>query len=414
VSDSHTTLALTTAAVALAVRLFVSVAEQSIRFSDPETLEALGRRGARGAERAHWFATRPEQLWTTTRLLGRASLLSASVLLAVALPHPAMALLVLVPFVFATAEVLPRFLLTRRAERIAPRLATPLMALFHLLRPVVMLTNGLARVLGRPDDDDRPAASREDLQRLVDQDSGESDMAVGERAMIARIFEFSHLTAADSMVPLKEMCALSADATVRDAVALIAREGYSRLPVYRDRLENIVGVLHHIDLLRAAAADQPVGAVTRPPLFVPETQEIDDILVILQRRAASAAIVVDEFGKTVGLLTLEDILEEIVGEIDDEFDPNERLWRPSPDGGYLVSARMTPAEFERVFDLELNLDEDDEIETMAGFVLVELKHIPVVGEAVTLGDDVKLTVSRANERAIEELHLTGATRARDA
>jgi putative hemolysin len=402
------------AAAALGLRLLVAVAEQAIRFSDPETLDALARRGVRGAERAHWFATRPDQLWTTTRLLGRASLLTAGLLLTVALPHPAMALLVLVPFVFGTAELLPRFLLTRRAERIAPRLATPLMALFHVLRPLVMLTNGLARLLGRPDEDDRPAASREDLQRLVDQDSGESDMAVGERAMIARIFEFSHLTAADSMVPLKEMCALSADATVRDAVALIAREGYSRLPVYRDRLENIVGVLHHIDLLRAAAAEQPVGAVMRPPLFVPETQEIDDILVILQRRAASAAIVVDEFGKTVGLLTLEDILEEIVGEIDDEFDPNERLWRPAPGGGSLISARMSPSEFERIFHVDLDLDEEDEIETMAGYVLVELKHIPAVGEFVTLAGGATLTVSRATERAIEELHLTGAPRAKDA
>jgi putative hemolysin len=414
VTGSPTELALLAAIGALAVRLFVAVTEQTIRFSDPETLEALARRGVRGAERAHWFAIRPEQLWTTTRLLGRASLVTAGVLLALALPHPALALLVLVPFVFATAEVLPRFLLTRRAERIAPRLATPLMALFHLFRPFVVLTNALARRFARPDDDDRPAASREDLQRLVDQDSGESDMAVGERAMIARIFEFSHLMAADSMVPLKEMCALSADATVRDAVALIAREGYSRLPVYRDRLENIVGVLHHIDLLRAAAGDQPVAAVMRPPLFVPETQEIDDILVILQRRAASAAIVVDEFGKTVGLLTLEDILEEIVGEIDDEFDPSERLWRPASDGGYLVSARMTPAEFERVFHLSLAVDEEDEIETMAGFVLVELKHIPIVGESVQLSDGVTLTVSRATERAIEELHLSSAARPKDA
>jgi len=413
VSESQWLLALV-AAAALALRLFVAVAEQAIRFSDPETLEALARRGIRGAERAHWFATQPDQLWTTTRLLGRASLLTASLLLALIFPHPALALLVLIPFVFGTAEVLPRFLFTRRTERIAPPLSTPLMAIFHLLRPVVMLTNGLARLLGRPDEDDRPAASRKDLQRLVDQGSGESDMAVAERAMIARIFEFSHLTAADSMVPLKEMCALSADATVWDAVALIAREGYSRLPVYRDRLENIVGVLHHIDLLRAAAAEQPVGDVMRPPLFVPETQEIDDILVILQRRAASAAIVVDEFGKTVGLLTLEDILEEIVGEIDDEFDPNERLWRPAPDGGALVSARMSPAEFERIFHLVLDLDEDDEIETMAGFVLVELKHIPAVGEFVTLEGGATLTVSRATERAIEELHLVGAPRPRDA
>ena len=402
--------------IALLLLLFkgwLSVTEQAIRLADAETLQTLGRRGHKGAERAVWFAEHPEQLWATTRTLSRLALVAATLLLAIELAHPEWALVVLLPAVFLTTELLPRGLLPGRSERLAPRLATPLMFLFHLFRPLIYLVELYGRSLARPEEDDRPAATREDLQRLVDQDSGASDMAVGERAMIARIFEFSHLTAADSMVPLKEMCAISVHSNVREAVALVAREGYSRLPVFRDRMEDVVGVLHHIDLMRAKAADQSVGALMRPPLFVPETQEIDDILVILQRRAASAAIVVDEFGKTVGLLTLEDILEEIVGQIDDEFDPNERFWRPAPGGGYLVSARATLDELEKTFELTLPLDDDEDVETLAGFMLARLKRIPQVGESVTLEHDVVLTVHRATERAIEELHLGGPVRARE-
>jgi putative hemolysin len=398
----------------LALKAFVSIADHAIRLSDAETMEALSRRGHKGAERAYWFTEHPEQLWATTRTLSRLSLVAATLLLAAHFDEPLWTLVVTLPVVFLTTELLPRGLLAGRTERLAPRLATPLMFFFHAFRPLIWLVEFYSRRLARGDEDERPAATREDLQRLVDDDSGTSDMAVGERAMIARIFEFSHLTAADSMVPLKEMCAISVDATVRDAVALIAREGYSRLPVHRDRMEDVVGVLHHIDLLRAKEAHQPVGQLMRPPLFVPETQEIDDILVILQRRAASAAVVVDEFGKTVGLLTLEDILEEIVGQIDDEFDPNERFWRAAPGGGYLISARATLDEIERTFQLTLPVEDDEDIETVAGFMLARLKRIPLVGERVALEDDVVLTVNRATERAIEELLLSGPVRAKDA
>ncbi len=399
------------AAALLLLKAFLTAAENALRLADLGTLQALAARGHRGAERAVYFASRPERLWATTRSLARLALVTATVLIAASFDRPVWALLIVLPVVFLTAELLPQALVAGRLERMAPGLATPLMVLFHVFRPLVAVVELTSSLLARTDDDERPAASREDLQRLVDQDTGDSDMALGERAMIARIFEFSHLTASDSMIPLKEVCALSADASVKDAVTLIAREGYSRLPVYRDRMEEVVGILHHIDLLRARDATQSVGELMRPPLFVPETQEIDDILVILQRRAASAAVVVDEFGKTVGLLTLEDILEEIVGEIDDEHDPGEKPWRMAPGGGYLLSARMLLEQVERTFDLTLEVDDD--VETVAGLLLERLKHIPEVGETLDLPDGVRLTVTKASPRAIEEILLTGPVRARE-
>jgi len=217
------------------------------------------------------------------------------------------------------------------------------------------------------------------------------------------------------MIPLSQVCAISSDATVEQAAALIAREGYSRLPVYRDRMEEVVGVLHHIDLLRAEDAKQSVALLARAPHFAPETQEIDDLLVILQRRASTAAIVVDEFGKTVGLLTLEDILEEIVGEIDDEFDQGSRWWRPAVGGGWIVNARATRAQFEELFGVAL--DAEDDVETVGGYLLGRFKRIPRAGDELELDvhpRGVKLIVTRATDRAIEELRVTGPLSPRDA
>ena len=140
------------------------------------------------------------------------------------------------------------------------------------------------------------------------------------------------------MVPLAEMVAIAHDSTVAEAIALVARVGYSRLPVYEDRIDNVVGILHHLDLLTATDATDQVDRYMRRAYFTPETQEVDELLFILQREAASAAIIVDEFGGTVGLITLEDVVEEIVGEIHDEFDSTTGLWR-SVEDGYVIDAR---------------------------------------------------------------------------
>jgi CBS domain containing-hemolysin-like protein len=400
----------------VALEMFVMLAEQAITHAHEGTLAEAARAGRAGSERALWFRRFPDRLSATTLLVSRLCMLTAASVTAVGFDHPEWTLIVLLPALFLSAELLPRTLLGGHADTLAPRLATPLMLLQHLLRPFVVATEAWSRVWRRPGNDvESPPATREEIQALVDQESDGGTLPAGEREMISRIFSFSHLTAADSMIPLSQVCAISSDATVEQAAALIAREGYSRLPVYRDRMEEVVGVLHHIDLLRAEDAKQSVALLARAPHFAPETQEIDDLLVILQRRASTAAIVVDEFGKTVGLLTLEDILEEIVGEIDDEFDQGSRWWRPAVGGGWIVNARATRAQFEELFGVALDAEAD--VETVGGYLLGRFKRIPRAGDELELDvhpRGVKLIVTRATDRAIEELRVTGPLSPRDA
>ena len=397
---------------------FFAMAELSITSANPIELERAARDGSRAAALVAWFREKPERLFATTLLGTNLSTVTGSTVASLSLlfyfPDSGewLAMALMSPLILMGGEIIPKTLAQQHATTMAIRIAGALRIFYYLLQPAIQLTNGftgaLNRVLGF-DGRVRTVASREDLVLLMKEDTTQGEVNPGEREMISRIFKFSHLAARDSMIPLVEVCGVPADITVRDAAAMIAREGHSRLPVYRDRIDDIVGVLHHIDLLRAHDGDQPVSERMKPPHFVPETQEIDDILVILQRKAASLAIVVDEFGGAVGILTLEDILEEIVGEIDDEFDSGARLWRTTQDGGYLVSGR---APVEQLNDeLKLELPEGGDYETVAGFVLDRLKRIPRVGEMLETQNGARITIVRASKRAIEEVKVVRAPEA---
>lgn len=392
---------------------FFAASELSIVSANGIRLEEAARGGSAAAKRVLWFRRHPDRLFGTTLLGTNLSTVTGSTTASLTLLRidPVngewWAMLLMSPLILIGGEIIPKSLGQTRADALSQLLSGPLYLIHRALSPLIFFvrayTSGLYRVLGIDDASRRAMASREELVLLMQTEAGESEMNADEREMISRIFAFSHLEARDSMVPLVEIVAVPDDATVEDAVRAISRAGFSRLPVYRDRIDNIVGLLHHLDLLHAERADLPVTALMRPPYFVPENQEIDEILILLQREAASAAVVVDEFGGAVGLLTLEDVLEEIVGEIHDEFDPTAGLWRQVPDG-WLIDARAPVERLNTQFGLDLPTDDD--YETLAGYLLDQLRHIPRIGEATTLADGRRLTVRRANARAIQEVHLS--------
>ena len=396
---------------------FFAAAELSIVSANRIRLEKSAHAGSAAAARVLWFRDNPERLFGTTLIGTNLSTVTGSTVASLALLNidPAnggwWALALMSPLILLGGEIIPKSLGQARATRVAETLAGPLRLVYTVLTPPIVLVRGYAgllyRVLGVEEGRRAVMASREELVLLMEHDDAtDGEIEADEREMISRIFAFSGLAARDSMVPLVEMVGIAADATVEQAVAIIAREGFSRLPVFRDRVDDISGILHHLDLFTAERPDQPVGELARPAYFVPESQEVDDILIILQREAASAAIVVDEFGGAVGLITLEDVLEEIVGEIHDEYDPQGRAWRPV-DGGYIVNARA-PVELLN-YDFGLDLPVDRDYETIAGYVLEQLRRFPRQGEQLELPHGAILTVRRANDRAVLEVLLTGCT-----
>ncbi len=391
---------------------FFAASELSIVSANAIKLEEAARNGSAAAARVIWFRRHPDRLFGTTLLGTNLSTVTGSTIASLTLlqidPDNGewWAMLLMSPLILIGGEIIPKSIGQARADKLSQLLAGPLLVVHKILTVPILFVRAYTRFLYRAlridGTSEQAMASREELVLLMQTDNDDGEIDADEREMIQRIFAFSHLEARDSMVPLVEIVAVPAEATVEAAVKAVARAGFSRLPVYRDRVDNIVGLLHHLDLLQAEHKDQPVSELMRPAYFVPENQEVDEILILLQREAASAAVVVDEFGGAVGLLTLEDVLEEIVGEIEDEFDTEGGLWRQVPDG-WLLDARVPVERINAQFGLDLPTDED--YETLAGYLLDRLRHIPRIGETVRLPDGRAFTVRRASSRAIQEVHF---------
>jgi CBS domain containing-hemolysin-like protein len=206
------------------------------------------------------------------------------------------------------------------------------------------------RAVGGPAADTRQFVSREELKALLALEPGEASVSTQEAEMIDKIFDLGDTTVREVMVPLVDVVMLPADASSRDAIALIQQRGFSRIPIYGARETDVVGVVTAMDLLNRGAQVRTVTELMRQPNFVPETKRIDDLLREMQKGRNPLAIVVDEYGSATGIVTLEDIVEQIVGEIQDEHDRTPATVEPLPDGSYWVAARTHIDELNEALD----------------------------------------------------------------
>jgi CBS domain containing-hemolysin-like protein len=268
----------------------------------------------------------------------------------------------------------------------------------------------LRRLAGVPADAESVFLTREDLARLMRRQSSDDGseqpahdaILPAEQQMISRIFRFTRAEARKAMVPLVRVEALPEEATIADAIELVRREGFTRIPVFHKRIVDIVGVLHAFDLLEAPDLTRSVAEMMRPVSYFPEATPLDEILIALQRTRESLAVVVDEYGGASGIITMEDLLEEVVGEIEDEHDELEELARVTSPSTLHVAARAEVANLNERFGLKL--PEEGEYATIGGLVVERLGHIPKPGEQLKAGQ-VTITVLRSDTRAVRELAL---------
>jgi CBS domain containing-hemolysin-like protein len=224
--------------------------------------------------------------------------------------------------------------------------------------------------------------------------------------MIDKIFDLGETAVHEVMVPLVDVVALPDSASVDEAVRVIDERGFSRIPVYTDRIFNLVGVVTAMDLLRRGAEVTDVRALMRPATYVPETKRIDDLLLEMQKARLQLAVVVDEYGAAVGIVTIEDIVEEIVGEIQDEHDRTPDTVERLPDGSYRVAGRTNIDELNEALDWDLP---KGDFETVAGLVLATLHRLPLVGEVLQVGR-YTLTVLEADKRRVLTVRIAPPTR----
>jgi CBS domain containing-hemolysin-like protein len=386
---------------------FFSSAEIAFLAANRVRLRHLAEQGSRVARGYMAAFQEPERLLSTAMMgVTIAHVVSSAVATAALLAWiggqaSLWATVILTPLMLVFGEILPKALTQPRATDIALRTYDPLRAVAWLLAPVVgvanLLVRGILRGMGHGERRD-PFVSRADLRLLVEREpDGATDVREEEREMIEGIFDLVETSVREVMVPLVDVVAVPEDADIEEAVQKIRETGHSRLPVYRERIDNVVGLVAALDVLGRGAVGETVRTLMRPAHYVPATKRISDLLPEMQRRRIQLAVVVDEYGASEGIVTVGDIIEEIVGAIPDDREGTPSQLVRLPDGSYLVAGRLWIEELNEALDWHLPTKKD--YETVAGLILAALGRIPRPGEQVTVGG-YELAVVDADERRI--------------
>jgi putative hemolysin len=316
-----------------------------------------------------------------------------------------LAFLMLTPLILIFGEILPKALFQQMATRWVGKIAPVVWVFSIALFPLVWLMSKSTLVFSRflkEEVGQKPFVTREELQFLLQAEGEPSDLKPMEKEMIHRIFRLSTMKVKEVMVPLVNVVSLEDRDSVQEAIASVRQEDYSRYPVYRERVDNIIGIVHSFDLLFADADAPTIQPYIRSVSFFPETKAVDEMLVDLQRRREAMAVVVDEYGGAVGLVTVEDILEEVVGEIRDEYDLDQPLYKRLGPKQFRINGRMEIDHINEI--LKLNLPKG-EYETLGGLILDRLGRVPLPGESLRV-KGILLEVQKATDKSVTEVLLT--------
>src|SRR6266487_2566140 len=300
-------------------------------------------------------------------------------------------------------EITPKTAAVQNPIRWARVLVRPVRNAAWLLRPIVWslsaVTNFFVRLIGGQVKHRGPFVTEEELRLLVSVGEEEGVLEEEETEMIHSIFEFADTTVREVMIPRIDMVTLESDATVDQAVDLALEAGFSRIPVYEESIDEIIGVLYTKDMLRQLRQGHdtlPIRDLVRPAYFVPETKKLDDLLREIQQQRVHMVIVVDEYGSVAGLVTIEDLVEEIVGDIQDEYDREEKLYERVNEDEYIFDAKISIDEFNDVMGTELD---DEDYETLGGLMYALLDKIPSVDDTITF-EGLTFTVLSTRGRRI--------------
>jgi CBS domain containing-hemolysin-like protein len=395
----------------LAATMFFSAAEMAFIAANRVRLRHLAEEGDATAEAYLESFRRPERTLATAMMgVTVAHIVASSAATFGLLPRlgdwaPLVVTGLLTPIMLVFGEIIPKAVAREWATPLVLKLYRLLTWAAILLAPFVILSHTVVgwvlRAFGTRQPDIRQLVSREELKALLSLEPGEADVTTQEAEMIDKIFDLGDTTVREVMVPLVEVVMVPETATPGEVIATMRQRGFSRLPVYRERETNIVGVVAAMDIFGRGNQVRRVDELMRQPYYVPETKRLDDLLRELQRSRMHMAIVVDEYGGSTGIVTLEDILEEIVGEIHDEHERPPASVERLPDGTYWVAARTNIDELNEGLDWSLP---KRDYETVAGLVLATLGRIPRRGEQFQV-PGYAITVLEADERRVAAVKI---------
>ncbi len=388
---------------------FFSGTELAVISLNRVNIQKKADEGNTSAQKVQELLKNPERIFSTTSLGTNLAVVTSTSLFAAFMVNQfaekgdMYATLILSPIILFGGEIVPKLIVSNRANSTILVLVHPLNFFCKIFTPVLKVFGFFTELLLKPfkglTEYKNPLFSRDQIQQVVGPGSQSTDLGVVERKIIHKIFNFGEITVEQCMVPLVQVVAIKDTATLEESHELANSSEYSRLPVFHERMFNMTGILNTFDLINLPIDNTPITNLIRPAYYVPPNKKIDGLLKGLQKRGLHMAIVVDEYGGCIGIITIEDVLEEIVGEIEDEFDKPEKLYKPYSDGGYLIDGEMGIDSINE--DLGLNLPKGD-YETLGGLIIEKLEKIPSPGEQVTV-EGYRLTVKDTSKRKINSI-----------
>ena len=312
-----------------------------------------------------------------------------------------MEVLVVSVVVLIFGEILPKMIAIKYSKEYALKMYTPLKIMMFILSPIAQGFNAITNVVIKiiPFRKEKIFDSEEELKILAELGEEEGTLQEEESDMIQSIFDFKEKTVGEIITPRVDIVSLKSDESIDRAMDIIGERQFSKIPIYKDTIDNIKGILYAKDIIPYLMGSRPnvnLQSLARQPFFVPETKPIDDLMEEFKLRKTSIAIVVDEWGGTEGLVTLEDVVEEVMGEIRDPYDQEESNVLKQSDGSFIVDGSITIYDLEEETDIEF--PEDRDYDTLGGFILDILTDIPQTGEQVEFNDMVFTVQTVENNR----------------
>ncbi|MDD2506514.1 MAG: hemolysin family protein [Candidatus Cloacimonetes bacterium] len=301
-------------------------------------------------------------------------------------------------------EIVPKLIALSKANELCLVFAYPVAAIQFIISPVVWIFVKLSDIVSSKHGEKNPGKrfTEEDFHNLIQSDSSSASLEEHERRMLVGLFRFREAEISEIYVPRVKIVAIEENDSLDHLRQLIVESGYSRIPVYKETIDDIVGIIYVKDLILYPEKTSIVKLM-RPAWFITENMKVQTLLNQFKQKKLQVAVVVDEYGGTSGIISLEDILEEIVGEIQDEYDADEiPEFSECEDGNFLVSGNYSVRQFNQKFSRDISVDEYD---NMAEFLLAEFNHVPQVGEIYNLDESMKLEIMDSDEKSIKQIKV---------
>jgi CBS domain containing-hemolysin-like protein len=405
--------------ILLLIKGFFSGSEIALVNSDKVKLTARANQGHRGARAVLTLFKTPDVMLGTTLVGTNIATVALTTLVTVLFIDlfgergDFYAFLVFTPILLVLGEIVPKSVFQQKSDVVAPIAIFPLKVFSLIFYPIIIVFSRIARLfarlLGGGKVEQNLFMTREQIRSVVEMTERTSSVDAFDRGRIRRVIRFSDTTVGEAMIPISEVTAIDHNRGIMRAIATVRRKGYNRLPVDKGNISNITGIatLTTWDLMEHSTTQKQLDDVIKPAHYVLQFQTIDELLPILRQREDHMAVVVDEYGSATGIITMEDIVEEVVGDIDVGYDFEEylprrkRVFETLDDDSYLVDSRLSVSEVNDLLEINLNTKVSY---TIGGLVMNQIGHIPDYGESMT-EQGYKFSVHKRTDKAILKLKI---------